>query len=95
MIKELQSLCLDIKVLNEDMKEIEIKDSDDDINDTARELEIDIGTRPEKAEEMEGALGFLTTDVSGEPVDEEPEEIEAEEIEPDDEDLMDWIVQDP
>ena len=37
--KELQSLCLDIKVLNEDMKEIEIKDSDDDINDTARELE--------------------------------------------------------
>ena len=95
LIKELQSLCLDIKVLNEDMKEIEIKDSDDDINDTARELEIDIGTRPEKAEEMEGALGFLTTDVSGEPVDEEPEEIEAEEIEPDDEDLMDWIVQDP
>ena len=95
LIKELQSLCLDIKVLNEDMKEIEIKDSDDDINDTARELEIDIGTRPEKAEEMEGALGFLTTDVSGEPVDEEPEEIEAEEIEPDDEDLMDWIVPDP
>ncbi len=43
LIKELQSLCLDIKVLNEDMKEIEIKDSDDDINDTARELEIDIG----------------------------------------------------
>ena len=94
LIKELQSLCLDIKVLNENMEEVEIKDSDDDINDTARELEIDIGTRPEKAEEIENALGFLTTDVSGEPVANDPEEVEDEDIEPDADDLLDWILPD-
>lgn len=43
LIKELQSLCLDVRVLNETSEEIEIKEDDDDINETAKELDLDIG----------------------------------------------------
>ncbi len=43
LIKELQSLCLDTKVLSEDAREIEIRESDDDVADTARDLDLDIG----------------------------------------------------
>jgi len=42
LIKELQSLGLDIKVLSEDDQEIEIKEAEEDITETAKELEIDI-----------------------------------------------------
>ena len=42
LIKELQSIGLDIKVLSEDAQEIVIQDDDDDINETARELDIDV-----------------------------------------------------
>ena len=42
LIKELQSIGLDIKVLSEDAQEIMIQDDDDDINETARELELDV-----------------------------------------------------
>jgi len=45
LIKELQSLALDVKVLSEDEREIEIGESDDDIVDTARDLGIDIEGR--------------------------------------------------
>ncbi|MGE5573463.1 MAG: DNA-directed RNA polymerase subunit beta [Bacteroidota bacterium] len=45
LIKELQSLALDVKVLSEDEREIEIGESDDDIADTARDLGIDIEGR--------------------------------------------------
>jgi DNA-directed RNA polymerase subunit beta len=45
LIKELQSLSLDVKVLSDDEQEIEIGESDDDIADTAKALEIDIGGR--------------------------------------------------
>ena len=41
LIKELQSIGLDIKVLSEDAQEIMINDSDDDINETAKELDMD------------------------------------------------------
>ena len=41
LIKELQSIGLDIKVLSEDAQEIVIRD-DDDIDETARELGIDV-----------------------------------------------------
>ncbi len=48
LIKELQSIGLDIKVLNEDEEEISLRDTDDDINETARKLDLDIdGTIPE------------------------------------------------
>jgi DNA-directed RNA polymerase subunit beta len=42
LIKELQSLGLDIKVLSENDEEIEIRENDEDINETAKELELDI-----------------------------------------------------
>ncbi|MGI6603661.1 MAG: DNA-directed RNA polymerase subunit beta [bacterium] len=43
LIKELQSLALDVKVLTEDEQEIDIKDDDDDVMVTAKELDLDIG----------------------------------------------------
>ncbi|MGI6605730.1 MAG: DNA-directed RNA polymerase subunit beta [Peptococcia bacterium] len=42
LIKELQSLGLDIKVLSENDEEIEIRENDEDISETAKELELDI-----------------------------------------------------
>lgn len=43
LIKELQSIGLDVKVLSEDAQEIMIRDSDDDIHETAKELELTLG----------------------------------------------------
>ena len=42
LIKELQSLCLNVQVLSEDDREIEIREIDEDITATAKELGIDI-----------------------------------------------------
>ncbi|MCR4398842.1 MAG: DNA-directed RNA polymerase subunit beta, partial [Firmicutes bacterium] len=42
LIKELQSLGLDVRVLSEDAQEIEMRETDEDIAETARELEIPI-----------------------------------------------------
>ena len=42
LIKELQSLGLDVKVLAENAEEIEIRETDDDIAETARDLELNI-----------------------------------------------------
>ncbi|HPT84206.1 MAG TPA: DNA-directed RNA polymerase subunit beta [Limnochordia bacterium] len=42
LVKELQSLALDVRVLGEDEREIEIKEEDEDISEMARELGIDI-----------------------------------------------------
>jgi DNA-directed RNA polymerase subunit beta len=50
LIKELQSLCLDVRVLSESNEEIEIRESEEDISETAKELELDIGeARPPAA----------------------------------------------
>jgi len=42
LIKELQSLGLDVRVLSDDDREIEIKEVEEDITETAKELGIDI-----------------------------------------------------
>ena len=42
LIKELQSIGLNIQVLSEDAREIQIHDDDDDVKDAARELELDV-----------------------------------------------------
>jgi DNA-directed RNA polymerase subunit beta len=47
LIKELQSLALDVRVLAEDAREIEIRESEDDISETARNLDLDIGGHKE------------------------------------------------
>ncbi|MFH1453309.1 MAG: DNA-directed RNA polymerase subunit beta [Armatimonadota bacterium] len=44
LIKELQSLCLNIKILSKDEEEIEIQAVDEDIKATAKELGLDIGS---------------------------------------------------
>ena len=62
LIKELQSLGLDIKVLSEDAQEIMINDIEDDINETARELDMDATATKESYGQA------VTTDVSEENV---------------------------
>lgn len=48
LIKELQSLCLDVRVLSEDDVDVEIKEEDDNLNEEekARELGFDLPTFP-------------------------------------------------
>jgi DNA-directed RNA polymerase subunit beta len=47
LIKELHSLGLDVKILNHEDQEIEIRESDEDYMETARRLELDIEGREE------------------------------------------------
>ncbi|NLV17394.1 MAG: DNA-directed RNA polymerase subunit beta [Syntrophomonadaceae bacterium] len=51
LIKELQSLCLDVRILNEDDREIAIRDPDEDINENekARDLGLDLPIPPRPA----------------------------------------------
>ncbi len=63
LIKELQSLGLDVKVLSEDDQEIEIKESEDDVAESAKELGIELPVEG-VASELEG----------GEELEEEEEE---------------------
>jgi len=68
LIKELQSLGLDVKVLSEDDQEIEIKESEDDIAESAKELGIELPVEG-TAEEPPGGE---------EPVEEEEEDYDGE-----------------
>ncbi len=72
LIKELQSLGLDVKVLSEDNREIEIRETDEDYMETARRLELDIEGREEMPAVARGRR-FL----QGEEVDEEAAEAKA------------------
>jgi len=79
LIKELQSIGLDIKILTEDDQEIMIRDSDEDINETAKELELNIGDDMPKA-----SIERKKTDFEADVVD----ELEAnDDIEPLEEEL--------
>jgi DNA-directed RNA polymerase subunit beta len=53
LIKELQSLALDVKVLSEDAEEIEIKELDEDITEMAKELGIDMAEALPKHKTMD------------------------------------------
>ncbi|ACV61231.1 DNA-directed RNA polymerase, beta subunit [Desulfofarcimen acetoxidans DSM 771] len=53
LIKELQSLGLDVKVLSEDDREIEIKEIEEDIVETAKELGIDLQDGGSKSTQKE------------------------------------------
>lgn len=50
LIKELQSLGLDVKVLSEENQEIEISEEEDDVGDAAKELGLDIHAELRRAE---------------------------------------------
>jgi DNA-directed RNA polymerase subunit beta len=86
LIKELQSLSLDVKVLSDDEQEIEIGESDDDIVDTAKDLEIDIGGRErddgllDELPSREGRKRAEETRYDNEPEDDEEQDDEASSI---------------
>ena len=76
LIKELQSLCLDVKILNENDEEIEIGEDDDDIVETAKELGIELPAEKakENAEESGEFSNFLIENEDGELEEPEPDE---------------------
>jgi DNA-directed RNA polymerase subunit beta len=43
LVKEMQSLCLDVEIMSEDGQEIQFKEEDEDIFKTAEELGLDLG----------------------------------------------------
>ena len=53
LVKEMQSLCLDVEILSEIGEEIELKEEEEDIFKTAEELGLDLSGigEPEKAED--------------------------------------------
>ena len=42
LIKEMQSLGLDVRILSEDAREIELRESDEDVSEAARDYELDV-----------------------------------------------------
>ncbi len=72
LVKELQSLCLDVRVISEDSGEVEIRESEEDID--YRELDVNIEGKETSADEPEDRF------VDDEDVDDYPEEdLEVEE----------------
>ncbi len=97
LIKELQSLALDVRVISEDQQEVEIREEDEDVSEMAKELGIDIQVREERgkpeddeAESDEEAEEFLDDeedDSENDSADDEvslPEDDEDEEFDADD-----------
>jgi len=84
LIKELQSLGLDVKVLSEDEREIEIKEAEDDITETAKELGIDIQEEEKAVLEVEDYVDG-EGDVDSDEVDGLTEEFLEEDFELDEE----------
>jgi DNA-directed RNA polymerase subunit beta len=72
LIKELQSLGLDVKVLSENDEEIEIREAEEDISETAKELGLDIQIQENKGQ-PEVADG-----VEGEDLDEDDEDTDED-----------------
>ncbi|CEP69611.1 DNA-directed RNA polymerase, beta subunit [Moorella glycerini] len=77
LIKELQSLGLDVKVLSEENEEIEIKEDDDDGVEAAQDLGLDIQGQPE-AEPGEAVDEAEEEDLDFDPADLDPGELELE-----------------
>jgi len=71
LIKELQSLGLDVKVLSEENQEIEIKDEDEDIIEPGKDLGLDIHPEPKP-------LKAKGPSEAEEPVEEKEEEVEED-----------------
>ncbi|BCV23153.1 DNA-directed RNA polymerase subunit beta [Moorella sp. Hama-1] len=79
LIKELQSLGLDVKVLSEENEEIEIKEDDDDVGESAHELGLDVHGQPETVPESEGENEEeRDEDLDFDPSDLDPAELELD-----------------
>ncbi|MBX6723472.1 MAG: DNA-directed RNA polymerase subunit beta, partial [Dactylosporangium sp.] len=48
LIKEMQSLGLDVKILSDEAGEVQLKESSENVYETARDLDLDLGEAPEK-----------------------------------------------
>ncbi|GAW92102.1 DNA-directed RNA polymerase subunit beta [Calderihabitans maritimus] len=70
LIKELQSLGLDVKVLSEEDEEVEIKD-EEDVSDTAKELGFDTEEKVEEKEDEEGEQDYEEAEEDVEGISEE------------------------
>lgn len=74
LLKELQSLALDVKVLDEEGSEIEVKELDDDVQETARELDLMTESEPRRPSRRPRREIVDEEDYSDEGEDEEEEE---------------------
>ena len=52
LVKEMQSLCLDVEIISESGEEIELKEEDEDIFKTAEELGLNLGVEDEAVNDM-------------------------------------------
>ncbi|MGI6633103.1 MAG: DNA-directed RNA polymerase subunit beta [Bacillota bacterium] len=77
LLKELQSLALDVKILDDEGKEIEIKELDEDIQETARDLDLVTEGEPRRLPRHTRKRDILP---EGEE-EEEEEEVAADEVE--------------
>ena len=66
LVKEMQSLCLDVEILGESGEEIELKEDDEDIFKTAEELGLDLGVDEPRGdlESVDALENLLESDVS-------------------------------
>ena len=67
LVKEMQSLCLDVEIISESGEEIELKEDEEDIFKTAEELGLDLGVDPGPRRELEAVDALedlLESDVS-------------------------------
>jgi len=98
LIKELQSLCLAVKVLSEDEMEIEIKEAEEDIAETAKDLGIELhedrGRRDGYIEDGAGDEGMDDLDDDDEYLVEDDEEIDELDVENEDGVLVDLDADD-
>ena len=84
LIKELQSLALDIQVLDADDNEIDLKQVIDDENDYVRAISVGPETDEIKNDTVvDGLEGFGVQDESGEYVDDEDDFIQADDVDDD------------
>jgi DNA-directed RNA polymerase subunit beta len=67
LVKEMQSLCLDVEILGESGEEIELKEEDEDIFKTAEELGLNLGVEDEGGSDIDSVDALeqlLESDVS-------------------------------
>ncbi|HET6498624.1 MAG TPA: DNA-directed RNA polymerase subunit beta, partial [Coriobacteriia bacterium] len=67
LVKEMQSLCLDVEILTEDGGEIELREEEEDIFKTAEELGLDLGTAgvtPDGDLSTDALEGLLESDIA-------------------------------
>ncbi len=94
LVKELQSLCLDVRVLSEETGEVEIKEGDDDGD--YRRLDVNIEGKESDEDDIDRFVYFKESapqveKAAEEPVKEEIEEDEDEDHQDDDETLVDDV----